>query len=67
MTSRELPAIVQPDREWKFTQWFRKSPNNENGGEGHTEESFDITSVEFDDSGNFLATGTYFDINTYLF
>lgn len=45
-----------PEREWKFTQWFRKSPNNDNM-DIVSEDVFDITAVEFDETGEFLATG----------
>lgn len=44
------------EREWKFTQWFRKSPNDANT-EGMAEDQFDISSVQFDRPGDYLATG----------
>lgn len=41
---------------WKFTQWFRKMQNNQPLEEGEQDHDH-ITSVQFDDTGRFLATG----------
>lgn len=43
---------------WKFSQWFRKAPNDAHQ-EGVPEDSFDISAVEFDEEGDYLATGKF--------
>ena len=47
---------VEKDKSWKFTQWFRKMQNDANP-DGVTEDANFITAVEFDDAGDYLATG----------
>ena len=50
-------ALLPEERPWKFTQWFRKMQNDGNP-EAIAEDANFITSVEFDDKGSYLATGT---------
>lgn len=45
-------SIVEPRKEWKFTQWFKKMPT-----QGMMPDADTLSAVSFDAEGKFLATG----------
>jgi len=45
---------MEDDKDWRFTQWFRKMPTENSGPEDD-----DLSAIAFDETGKYVATGDH--------